>query len=85
MWGSEIRLWFAFLSKALPKRLKFNEVDIYMIKVKKKSARTRCEIVDKTNVKPLQSPLSSHSMLINERLTRWETEFSTKKPTIFTL
>ena len=49
-------------------------------------------IVDKTNVTPLQSPhsilinpLSPHSMLINERLTLWEAEFSTKKPTIATV
>ena len=33
MWESEIRLWFVcFLCKALPKRLKFNEIDIYMFK-----------------------------------------------------
>ena len=32
--GSEIRLWFfCFLCKTLPKRLKFNQVDIYMLKV----------------------------------------------------
>ena len=38
MWGKggEIRLWFVcFLCKTLPKRLKFNEIDIYMFKVKK--------------------------------------------------
>ena len=42
-------------------------------------------IVDKTNVTLLQSPLSPHSMLINERLTQRETGFSTKEPTITTL
>ena len=33
-----------FLCKTLPKKLKLNEVDIYMFKVKKKGTRTRCEI-----------------------------------------
>ena len=43
MWRSEICLWFVcFLCKALPKRLKCNEADIYMFK--KKSTKTRCEI-----------------------------------------
>ena len=42
-------------------------------------------IVDKTNVMLLQSPLSPHSMLISERLTQRETEFSTKEPTVATL
>ena len=39
MWESEIQLWFVcFLCKTLPKRLKFNEIDIYMFKVKKKNS-----------------------------------------------
>ena len=42
-------------------------------------------IEDKTNVTLLQSPLSSHSMLINEGLTQLETGFFTKEPTIATL
>ena len=42
-------------------------------------------MVDKTNVTLLQSPLSRHSRLIDERLTQRETEFSAKKPTIATL
>ena len=42
-------------------------------------------IVDKTNVMLLQSPLSPHSVLISERLTQRETEFSTKEPTVATL
>ena len=33
-----------FLCKTLPRKLKLNEVDIYMFKVKKKGTRTRCEI-----------------------------------------
>ena len=33
--------------KMLPKRLKFNEIDIYMFKVKKKSNRTRSKICSK--------------------------------------
>ena len=36
--GSKIRLWFVcFICKTLPKRLKFNEIYIYMFKVKKKN------------------------------------------------
>ena len=42
-------------------------------------------IEDKTNVTLLQSPLSSHSMLINEGLTQLETGFFAKEPTIATL
>ena len=42
-------------------------------------------MVDKTNVTLLQSPLSRHSRLIDERLTQRETGFSAKKPTIATL
>ena len=41
--------------------------------------------MDKTNVALLKSPLTSHSMLINERLMQRETGFSTKQPTIATL
>ena len=41
--------------------------------------------MDKTNVTLLQSPLSRHSRLIDERLTQRETGFSAKKPTIATL
>ena len=45
IWESEIRLQVVcFLCKTLPKRLKLNEVDIYMFKVKKKGTRTRSEI-----------------------------------------
>ena len=46
---------------------------------------TLSTIEDKTNVTLLQSPLSSHSMLINEGLTQLETGFFTKEPTIATL
>ena len=35
---------FFFLWETLPKRLKFNQADIYIFKVKKKSTRARCEI-----------------------------------------
>ena len=42
-------------------------------------------IVDKTDLKLLKSPLSPHSMLINERLTQRENRFSTKQRTIATL
>ena len=51
--GSEFRLWFfCFLCKTLPKRLKFNEVDIYMPKVgHQKGTRTRCEICPKLMMK----------------------------------
>ena len=56
MWGKggEIRLWFVcFLCKTLPKRLKFNEIGIYIFKVKKKRTRTRSEICSKlTNKTP---------------------------------
>ena len=46
------RLWFVcFLCKTLPKRLKFNEIDIYMLKVKNKSTRTRSEICSKLTIK----------------------------------
>ena len=42
---TEIRLWFVcFLCKTLPKRLKFNKVDIYMFKIKQNSTITRCDI-----------------------------------------
>ena len=73
MWGSEIRLWFVcFLCKTLPKRLKFNEIDIYMSKVQKKSIRTRSEICSKLTIKTPKrrtlklfyfTPSSSFSML----------------------
>ena len=59
--GSEIRLWFVFFlfffcvcfffNVSLPKRLKFNHVDIYIFKVKKKSTRTRCEKSPKLIIK----------------------------------
>ena len=42
-------------------------------------------VVGKTNVTLLQSSLSPHSMLINERLSQQETEFYTKESTIATL
>ena len=42
-----------FLCKTLPKRLKFNEVDIYMFKVNKETSRTRCEIC------PIKAPKRS--------------------------
>ena len=38
-----------------------------------------------TNVTLLQSPISLHSMFINERLTQRETGFFIKEPTIATL
>ena len=55
IWEPEIRLKFVcFLCKTLPKRLKLNEVDIYMFKVKKKD--TRCEIHPVLTIKaPRQS------------------------------
>ena len=40
-----------FLCKTLRKRLKFNEIDIYMFKFKKKSTRTRSEICSKLTIK----------------------------------
>ena len=50
--GSEIRLWLVcFLCKTLPKRLKFNEIDIYMFKVKKKRTRTTSELCSKWTIK----------------------------------
>ena len=39
-----------FLSETLQKRLKFNEVDIYMLKVKKRGTRARCEIFLKLTI-----------------------------------
>ena len=52
MWSIQIRLWFVcFLCRKLPKRLKFNETDIYMLKVKKKSTRTRSVIFSKLTIK----------------------------------
>ena len=38
---------FFFLWEILPKRLKFNQIDIYIFKVKKKSTRTRWVICPK--------------------------------------
>ena len=50
--GSEIRLCLVcFLCKTLPKRLKFNEIDIYMFKVKKKRTRTRSDFCSKLTIK----------------------------------
>ena len=40
-----------FLWKTVPKKLKFNEVDICMFKVRKKITRTRCEICPKLTIK----------------------------------
>ena len=40
-----------FFNVSLPKRLKFNHVDIYIFKVKKKSTRTRCEKSPKLIIK----------------------------------
>ena len=51
--ASEIRLWFlCFLCKTLPKRLKFNEVDIYFLTFwHYKGTRTRWEICPKIIIK----------------------------------
>ena len=43
--------FFFFLWETLPKRLKFNQADIYIFKVKKKSTRARCEICPKLTIK----------------------------------
>ena len=43
------RLWFVFFF--LWKRLKFNQVDIYIFKVKRNSTTTRCEICPKLTIK----------------------------------
>ena len=40
-----------FLWKTVPRKSKFNEVDIYMFKVRKKITRTRCEICPKLTIK----------------------------------
>ena len=51
-WGSEILIWFVcFLCETLSKRLKLNEVAIYMFKVNKKGSRTRREIYPKLLIK----------------------------------
>ena len=42
------------------------------------SKNKKASIVEKTNVTLLQSPLSHHSLLINERLRQREAEFSIK-------
>ena len=42
---------FFFLWETLPKRIKFNQVDIYIFKVKKKSTRRRFEISPKLTIK----------------------------------
>ena len=42
---------FFFLWETLPKRLKFNQVEIYKFKVKKKSTRTRYEMCPKLTIK----------------------------------
>ena len=44
-------VFFFFLWETLPKRLKFNQADIYIFKVKKKSTRARCEICPKLTIK----------------------------------
>ena len=56
IWGprSASGLFVCFLYKTLPKILKLNEVDIHMLKVKKKSTRTRCEICSKFTIKVQQ-------------------------------
>ena len=44
-------IWVFFLRGTLPKRLKFNQVDIFIFKVKKKSTITRYEICPKFTIK----------------------------------
>ena len=68
IWESEIRLQVVcFLCKTLPKRLKLNEVDIYMFKVKKKGTRTRSEIYPElTNMATRQRQFSrSGAFIVN--------------------
>ena len=49
----DLRVWdpSLFLCKTLPKRLKFNQVDIYMFKVKKKGTKLKCEICATLTIK----------------------------------
>ena len=50
LWVRDTSLFF-FLWETLPKRSKFNQVAIYIFKVKKKSTRIRCEIYPKVTIK----------------------------------
>ena len=53
IWGSEICLWFVCVQN-ISRKIKLNEVDIYMFKVKKKSDRASCEIYPKLTIKVQQ-------------------------------
>ena len=78
IWGSEIRLWFfCFLCKTLPKRLKFNKVDIYMLKVgHQKNTRTWCEICSKLTIKaPNQERYSRNIQTVYRRTSIQKCDF----------